>query len=230
MTPPTIPVARLSGVTLRYRHTVAVDAVDLDIPASYMVGFIGPDGVGKSSLLALLSGARKSQAGRVNDLGGDMANTRHRHAVCPRLAYMPQGLGKNLYPTLSVCENVWDFFGRLFGQSTTERAWRIRELLSSTGLAPFADRPALRHRAGSVAHAERIPTIRSPSAESEMIRFRSSLCQGAARRVLRGRSRMFPDAFPWLRLLRLYPASSNTAASTDSLEQVTVFYRGTRLS
>ena len=34
--------------------------------------------------------------------------------TCPRIAYMPQGLGKNLYPTLSVFENV-DFFGRLFG-------------------------------------------------------------------------------------------------------------------
>src|SRR5215510_7241023 len=137
---PSVSVARLSGVTLRYRHRVAVDAVDLDIPAAGMLGFIGPDGVGKSSLLALLSGVRKIQVGRVEVLGGDMANTRHRHAVCPRIAYMPQGLGKNLYPTLSVCENA-DFFGRLFGQSTAERAWRIKELLTSTGLAPFADRP-----------------------------------------------------------------------------------------
>jgi ribosome-dependent ATPase len=134
-------VAWLSSVTLRYRHTLAVDAVDLDIPAGCMVGFIGPDGVGKSSLLALISGARKIQAGRVAVLGGDMAKARHRNAVCPRIAYMPQGLGKNLYPTLSVFENV-DFFGRLFGQSAAERAWRIRELLTSTGLAPFADRPA----------------------------------------------------------------------------------------
>jgi ribosome-dependent ATPase len=134
-------VARLSGVTLRYRRTVAVDAVDLDLPAAAMVGFIGPDGVGKSSLLALLAGARKMQAGRVDVLGGDIGNTHHRHAVCPRIAYMPQGLGKNLYPTLSVRENV-DFFGRLFGQSAAERAWRIRELLSSTALMPFADRPA----------------------------------------------------------------------------------------
>jgi len=140
MTPP-VPVARLSGVSLRYRHTVAVDAVDLDIPAGCLVGFIGPDGVGKSSLLALLSGARQIQAGRVEVLGGNMADARHRHAVCPRIAYMPQGLGKNLYPTLSVCENV-DFFGRLFGQSAAERAWHSRELLTSTGLAPFADRPA----------------------------------------------------------------------------------------
>jgi ABC-type multidrug transport system ATPase subunit len=84
--------------------------------------------------------ARKIQAGRVDVLGGNMAHTRHRQAVCPLIAYMPQGLGKNLYPTLSVYENA-DFFGRLFGQSAAERAWRIRALLTSTGLAPFADRP-----------------------------------------------------------------------------------------
>ena len=61
--------------------------------------------------------------------------------VCPRIAYMPQGLGKNLYPDLSVRENI-DFFGRLFGQSRAERKRRIAELLDGTGLAPFADRPA----------------------------------------------------------------------------------------
>ena len=71
MTPPSA-IARLAGVTLRYRHTVAVDSVDLDIPAGGMVGFIGPDGVGKSSLLALISGARKIQVGRVDALGGVM--------------------------------------------------------------------------------------------------------------------------------------------------------------
>ena len=54
---------------------------------------------------------------------------------------MPQGLGKNLYPDLSIRENI-EFFGRLFGQSARERDWRISELLRSTGLTPFADRPA----------------------------------------------------------------------------------------
>ena len=54
---------------------------------------------------------------------------------------MPQGLGKNLYPDLSVRENI-EFFSRLFGQSREERKWRIAELLDSTGLAPFKDRPA----------------------------------------------------------------------------------------
>ena len=113
----------------------------LEVPAGCMVGFIGPDGVGKSTLLSIIAGARQIQSGRVFVLDGDMADTAHRTAICPRIAYMPQGLGKNLYPDLSVSENI-EFFGRLFGQSRAEREWRIAELLDSTGLAPFADRPA----------------------------------------------------------------------------------------
>ena len=104
--PPMTSVARIEGVSLRFGKTVALDNVSLDIPASRMVGLIGPDGVGKSSLLSLLSGARKVQEGSVHALDGDMAESRHRNAVCPRIAYMPQGLGKNLYPTLSVEENL----------------------------------------------------------------------------------------------------------------------------
>ena len=134
-------VARLEQVTQRYGKVLALDRVTLDVPADCMVGLIGPDGVGKSALLGLVSGARRLQSGRVQVLGGDMGDAAHRGAVCPRIAYMPQGLGKNLYPDLSVRENV-EFFGRLFGQSRVERDWRIRELLAATGLAPFADRAA----------------------------------------------------------------------------------------
>ena len=135
------PVARLQGVSLRYGKTVALEGIDLAFPADCMVGLIGPDGVGKSSLLALVSGARALQSGQLQVLGGDMADARHRNAICPRIAYMPQGLGRNLYATLSVHENV-DFFARLFGQSRSEREARIAALLRATGLAPFADRPA----------------------------------------------------------------------------------------
>ena len=135
------PVARLRDVSLQYGDTTALDAVDLDVPRGGTVGLIGPDGVGKSSLFALIAGARALQRGRVEVLDGDMARRRHRLAVCPRIAYMPQGLGKNLYPTLSVFENI-EFFGRLFGHDGGERRRRIAELLASTGLAAFRDRPA----------------------------------------------------------------------------------------
>jgi ribosome-dependent ATPase len=135
------PVARLAGVGLHYGKIVALDGITLDIPAGRMVGLIGPDAVGKSSLLSLLAGARAVQQGRVEALGGDMASTRHRESVCPHIAYMPQGLGKNLYATLSVEENL-QFFGRLFGHNATERRRRIDELTRGTGLTPFLSRPA----------------------------------------------------------------------------------------
>ncbi len=137
----TAPVATLREVGLRYGRTVALDAVSLDIPAGCMAGLIGPDGVGKSSLLALVAGARAMQDGSVEVLGGDMRRARHRAEVGPRIAYMPQGLGRNLYPTLSVAENI-DFFGRLFGHDRAERERRIATLTEATGLAPFLDRPA----------------------------------------------------------------------------------------
>jgi ribosome-dependent ATPase len=133
-------IARLDHVTHLYRKIAALDAVTLALPAGCTVGLIGPDGVGKSSLLGIIAGARQIQSGKVCVLAGDMADAAHRAAVCPRIAYMPQGLGKNLYPDLSVRENI-EFFSRVFGQSRSERAYRITALLASTGLAPFANRP-----------------------------------------------------------------------------------------
>ena len=134
-------VAELDGLTQRYGKVTALDEVTISIPADCMVGLIGPDGVGKSTLLGIIAGARQNQSGRAIVLGGDIADASHRASVCPRIAYMPQGLGKNLYPDLSVRQNI-EFFGRLFGLSRDERKWRIAELLESTGLAPFEDRPA----------------------------------------------------------------------------------------
>ncbi|WP_181395622.1 MULTISPECIES: ribosome-associated ATPase/putative transporter RbbA [Halomonadaceae] len=135
------PVARLSEVGVRYGKVQALDAVSLDVPAGCMAGLIGPDGVGKSSLLALIAGARAIQTGRVEVLGGDMADAGHRRRTCPRIAYMPQGLGRNLYPTLSVRENL-DFFARLFGHDRAERQRRVEALTRATGLFPFLQRPA----------------------------------------------------------------------------------------
>ncbi|HEY8355801.1 MAG TPA: ribosome-associated ATPase/putative transporter RbbA [Methylophilaceae bacterium] len=135
------PAARLHQVSLRYGDTVALQDISLEIPSGRMVGLIGPDGVGKSSLLALVAGARIIQQGTVEVLGGDMAQKRHRDHVCPSIAYMPQGLGRNLYPTLSIEENL-QFFGRLFGHDAAERRRRIDLLTRRTGLHAFLSRPA----------------------------------------------------------------------------------------
>jgi len=132
---------RIRGLHHRYGARVALAWVDLDVPAGILAGIIGPDGVGKSTLLGLAAGARRVQEGTVEVLGGSIRSRRFRTRASSLIAYMPQGLGRNLYAALSVFENV-DFFGRLFGLGRAERAARIDELLAGTGLAPFRDRPA----------------------------------------------------------------------------------------
>jgi ribosome-dependent ATPase len=134
-------VVELEHVSQRYGKAVALDDVTLQIPAQKMIGLIGPDGVGKSTLLGIVAGVRRLQSGRAQVLGGNIDDAHFRNAVSSRVAYLPQGLGKNLYPTLSIFENA-DFFGRLFGQSREEREWRITDLFDSTDLSPFRERPA----------------------------------------------------------------------------------------
>src|SRR5262247_3703026 len=134
-------VANVHDVSMHYGNTVALDHVSIDIPAGCMVGFIGPDGVGKSSSLSLISGARVIQSGTVEVLGRNMGDAKERCEVGPRVAFMPQGLGKNLYPTLSVFENT-EFLALLFGQGKQEREQRIASLLQATNLERFKDRPA----------------------------------------------------------------------------------------
>ncbi|MCH9672011.1 MAG: ribosome-associated ATPase/putative transporter RbbA [Gammaproteobacteria bacterium] len=131
---------RVEGVTHRYGGTLALQPLDLDIPPGRLVGFIGPDGVGKSTLLGLMTGAKALQSGRIDVLGGNIGDAAHRRRVCPRIAFMPQGLGRNLYPTLTVRENL-EFFAHLFATGERQRGRRIDRLLAATGLAPFPDRP-----------------------------------------------------------------------------------------
>ncbi len=131
---------QLEGVAHRYGKTVGLDVVSLVLPEAQTFGLIGPDGVGKSTLLALIAGAKKVQTGSVTVLGADMRQSRARREVQPRIAYMPQGLGKNLYPDITVSEHL-EFFGKLFGLSAAQRAERAVALLAGTGLTDFADRP-----------------------------------------------------------------------------------------
>ena len=134
-------VARIRELSHSYKRSVALDSISIDIPAGRMIGLLGPDGVGKSTLLGLLAGSRKLQKGTLEVLGGDMRSSRHRRNVGPRIAYMPQGLGKNLYVNLSVNENL-EFFGKLFGHNQTELKARIELLTKATGLQEFLNRPA----------------------------------------------------------------------------------------
>ena len=131
----------IQNLSHRYGKTLALDGVSLDIPKGATVGLIGPDGVGKSTLLSLMAGVKVIQDGRVEVLGGDMADKDVRRDLSHRIAFMPQGLGRNLYPTLSVYENI-DFHARLFGLDRQERTRQIARLMEATRLAPFSGRAA----------------------------------------------------------------------------------------
>jgi ribosome-dependent ATPase len=89
-------VAVVRDLSHSYGSVAALDGVSTDIPAGRLVGLIGPDGMGKSSLLAILAGARQIQQGGVLVLDTEISNAAARASICPRIAYMPQGLGKNL--------------------------------------------------------------------------------------------------------------------------------------
>ncbi|MDO4904456.1 MAG: ribosome-associated ATPase/putative transporter RbbA [Lautropia sp.] len=136
-----MPAVQLQGVSHRYGTQQALNVVSSILAPGQSIGLIGPDGVGKSTLLSLMAGIRTIQSGRVRVLGEDVAERAARDRLSYRVAFMPQGLGQNLYPTLSVMENV-DFHARLYGLNRAARRQRIGWLLDATGLANFPDRPA----------------------------------------------------------------------------------------
>ena len=130
----------VSGVSHRYGGETVLHDIALSLPAGQTIALVGPDGVGKSTLLGLIAGVRKLQSGRISTLGVDIGNRAAREAFLPRLAFMPQGLGKNLYPTLSLRENI-DFFGCLFALDARTRPTHITPLLNATRPPPFPAPP-----------------------------------------------------------------------------------------
>ncbi len=134
-------VVRADNLRQTYGQQTALDDVTLHIDKGVSVAVIGPDGVGKSTLLGLISGAKKIQNGELVIFDGDVRKKSVRSMLQQRAAYMPQGLGKNLYPELSIRENL-EFIGRLYGHGKKERDRRIENLTRATGLLTFLDRPA----------------------------------------------------------------------------------------
>ncbi|WP_260957290.1 ribosome-associated ATPase/putative transporter RbbA [Pseudomonas citri] len=135
------PALQASGLEHRYGAYSALSDISFSLPAGTRCGLIGPDGAGKSSLLGLIAGVKKRQGGQLHVLGASIENRRHRKTLYRRIAFMPQGLGGNLYPDLSIRENI-GFFGTLFGLSKKECEQRMGQLLLATDLQRFADRPA----------------------------------------------------------------------------------------
>jgi len=135
------PVVVLTGIGKRYRSTVAVAEVSLAVARGQLYGLIGADGAGKSSLMKTVAGVLAHDRGTVEVFGTRIDSERAAEGVKGRLGFMPQGLGLNLYPELSVEENI-DFFARLRQVPAAELARRKEQLLAMTRLAAFRARAA----------------------------------------------------------------------------------------
>ncbi len=141
-------VVRARGFGKRYRGRDAVAGLDLEIRPGELFGLIGPDGAGKSSLIKSIAGVLRFEAGSLEVFGVPLLSDAACERIKDRIGFMPQGLGQNLYPDLTVEENI-DFFARLRLVPRAALAQRKAELLAITRLAPFAGR-AMKHLSGGM--------------------------------------------------------------------------------
>lgn len=142
------PVVELEGFGKRYRHKTAVQDVSLRIARGQLFGLIGADGAGKSSVMKAIAGVLSYEAGAVRVFGEPINSERAAERVKGRIGFMPQGLGLNLYPELSVEENI-DFFAELRLVPAQELATRKAQLLAMTRLALFRTR-AMKNLSGGM--------------------------------------------------------------------------------
>ena len=142
------PLLRVEGFVKRYGKRSAVAGVGLEVRRGEIFGLIGPDGAGKSSLMKAVAGVLAFDAGAVDVFGTRVDSEAAAETVKDRLGFMPQGLGLNLYPELSIEENI-DFFAKLRLVRAAALAERKERLLAITRLAAFRGRP-MKHLSGGM--------------------------------------------------------------------------------
>jgi ABC-2 type transport system ATP-binding protein len=123
------------GLTKRYRLDVALDALDLDVPAGCVFGFLGPNGAGKTTTLRLLTGLARPTAGSATVAGID-ATTGGR-ALAERIGALDQD--PRYYGWMTGRE-LLAFVGRLHGLDGAALRARVDEVLETIGLVDAAKR------------------------------------------------------------------------------------------
>ena len=134
-------VIGVAGLNKHYRRgqVEAVKGVSLEVHKGQVFGLIGPDGAGKTSIMQILAGVLSATGGNAEVAGIDVLA--HPEDVKSLIGYMPQGLGLNLYDSLTVAENI-EFFRDLRQVPEQQYLANRERLLSMTRLTPFLGRPA----------------------------------------------------------------------------------------
>jgi len=122
-----------TALTRRFGAQVAVDALDLRVPAGSFYGFLGPNGAGKSTTINILTGVLAAASGRATVLGLDLG--RDALEVKRRIGVVPDGLA--LFERLTGEEHL-RFVGRVYGLDAPTAAARAHELLEAMDLTADA--------------------------------------------------------------------------------------------
>jgi ABC-2 type transport system ATP-binding protein len=124
------------GLGRSFGPVKALDGFDMTLPAGKVVALVGPNGSGKTTLLLVLAGLLAPDRGTASVGGLDPVTD--PYGVHKLVGWMPDFFG--VYEGLSVVEYL-DLFGAAYGMSAVDRAARAEELVQTTGLDSFADKP-----------------------------------------------------------------------------------------
>jgi len=141
-------VVEVKGFSKFYKKIQAVEEVSLSIQTGEIYGLIGPDGAGKSTLMQSVAGVLRFNAGQIQVFNQLIDSDKSAEKIKHRIGFMPQGLGLNMYPDLSIEENV-DFFANLRGVSADTLQQRKKMLLEVSNLNNFKDR-AMKNLSGGM--------------------------------------------------------------------------------
>jgi len=122
-------VVQANNLTRRFGEFVAVDHISFTMQAGEVVGYLGPNGSGKTTTIRMLLGLLRPSAGQASVLGYDVV--RQSEEVRKRVGYMSQKFA--LYNELTVLENL-AFYGGVYGVTDKTRLAAVLELVGLTGL------------------------------------------------------------------------------------------------
>ncbi|WP_144096912.1 ABC transporter ATP-binding protein [Croceicoccus sediminis] len=135
----------------RFDGTIAVDGVDISVPAGTIYGILGPNGAGKTTTLRMLLGIIDPDSGTRQVLGSD-----NPHAIAHRIGYLPEERG--LYPAMKAVDAI-AFVGSLRGLPRAEGRERGRKLMEDYGFGHIADRQIRQMSKGQAQTVQLLSTL-----------------------------------------------------------------------